>query len=189
MEFLEALPIVWLAVLIFFLRLIDVPLGTFRTISVVQGQVRLAVVLGFFEVSIWTLAISQVVSRVSHSPLLVLFYAGGFAAGNAAGIALERRLSRGIYTLRVISGARAQEIISALREQCTVLAVLNGESPEGPVNLIYLSSPRRQLADAIRTVKEIDPEVHYIVDRAQVWSDNLQPIPNPTGWRAIVKKK
>jgi uncharacterized protein YebE (UPF0316 family) len=55
---LDALPLWAIALIIFGLRIFDVRLGTFRTISVVHGRVRLAVLLGFFEIAIWVTAIS-----------------------------------------------------------------------------------------------------------------------------------
>ncbi len=189
MEFLQTLPVWAVALVIFLLRLIDVPLGTFRTISVVLGRIKISVVLGFFEVAIWVLAISQVVAEIDHHPFLVLFYAGGFAAGNALGIYLERRFSPGMYTVRIISTQRAQEIMNALRDHCVVLARLSGEGPQGPVNLIYLTTPHRQIAGVLQTARDIDPDLFFLIERVQAWSANLKPITNPTGWRAVIKKK
>ncbi len=189
MEFLQTLPIWWVAVIIFLMRLIDVPMGTFRTISVVQGQMKLAVVLGFFEVTIWVIAISQVVVQIESHPFLVIFYAGGFAAGNALGIFLERRLSPGMYTIRIISSARAAEIVQALRDRCAILARLPGEGPDGPVTLIYLTTLHREITGVLETARRVDPDIFFLVERVRGWSENLRPIANPTGWRAVLKKK
>jgi len=189
MDFLNTLPIWALGIGIFLCRIIDVPLGTFRTISVVQGQVQLAVALGFFEVFIWVMAISGVVARIGQSPLLALFYAAGFAAGNAVGINIERRFARGLFAIRIISTARAKEIADALHSPNRVLATLPGESPAGPINLVYVTTPLRKLSEVIETARKVDPGIFYLVERAQVWSDNLLPTHNPTGWRAILKKK
>ena len=95
MILLNDMPIWLLALMIFFLRVIDVTMGTFRTLSVVQGHVKLSVVLGFLEVFIWIFAISQVITRIGEHPLLAFAFAGGFAAGNAVGITLERRIGLG----------------------------------------------------------------------------------------------
>jgi hypothetical protein len=70
---------------IFLLRIVDVSIGTIRTIAVVRGRPSVAVVLGFFEVLVWLLAISQVLARVMQEPIVALSYAGGFAAGNGVG--------------------------------------------------------------------------------------------------------
>lgn len=189
MEILNSLPIWTLAIIIFLLRMVDVPLGTFRTISVVQGQIRLAALLGFFEVIVWVVAVSQVVVRVGQSPLLVLFYAGGYAAGNIAGILLERRLSTGVFALRIISSGRGREIMDAIRPHATVLAVLPGTSPEGSVDLIYATAPQQRVGAVISAAREIDPDLFYVTERTRGWSENLNPAVTPTGWRAVAKKK
>jgi len=70
-------------------RILDVSLGTLRTVSVVRGRVVLAAVLGFFEVTIWVVAVSKVITSFDN-PFNVLGYATGFALGNAVGILIER---------------------------------------------------------------------------------------------------
>ena len=100
---------VWtLAVLIFCLRITDVSLGTIRTIAVVNGRMRLSVLLGFFEVLVWITGISQLIFRLQEHPLLVVAYAGGFAAGNAVGIAVERKVALGHCVIRMISSGVSQ---------------------------------------------------------------------------------
>ena len=103
MQLLENLPVWLLAVVVFSLRIVDVSLGTVRTIAVVQGWIKLSVVLGFFELLIWIAAVSQVIARVKEQPILMLAFAGGFAAGNAAGILLERVLALGTCVVRIVS--------------------------------------------------------------------------------------
>ena len=87
-----------------------------RTIVVVNGRVTLSVALGFVEVLIWITAVSQVILRLRESPVLILAYAGGFAAGNAVGIVLERRLALGQCVVRLISseGEKVARILSSV---------------------------------------------------------------------------
>ena len=103
MEFVASIPVWLLCILIFCLRICDVTLGTVRTLSIVKGYLTLAVALGFFEVLIWILAVSQVITRINESIFLALSFAGGFAAGNAVGILVERRLAMGTSVVRILS--------------------------------------------------------------------------------------
>ena len=73
-------------------RIVDVSLGTLRTVAVVRGQVMEASALGFFEILIWVLAISKVMTTLDN-PLNVIGYAAGFALGNAVGILIEQKLA------------------------------------------------------------------------------------------------
>ncbi|MDD2560397.1 MAG: DUF5698 domain-containing protein, partial [Bacteroidales bacterium] len=83
-DFLDSYPIL-LPLIIFFGRIIDVTLGTLRIIFVSKGQKTLAPLIGFFEVFIWIVVISQILSR-ANDLVAYLSYAAGYATGNYVGI-------------------------------------------------------------------------------------------------------
>jgi uncharacterized protein YebE (UPF0316 family) len=189
-EFVATLPVSLLALLIFAVRIVDVSIGTLRTISVVQGRLALSVVLGFFEVLIWIAALSQVIVGVSHSPFLIFAYAGGFATGNAVGIMIEQRLALGAVVVRFISPKVGLEITAALRESGYRATTFEGAGRDGPVTLIYATCERSKLYDLLQVARTIEPHVFYTVEPVQQQSEGLaRALPHPTGWRAIFKKK
>lgn len=193
MEWIAAIPVWALCMLIFVLRVCDVTLGTIRTVSIVKGRVSLAVVLGFFEVMIWVVAVSQVIVRLHESWLLPLSYAGGFAAGNAVGILVERRLALGTSVVRMLSAERGDDIARALRAAGLSVATFAGVGPDGPITLVYAVAPRRQTSRMLRTAQAIDPDLLYVSEPAHESNTGVQlrlrPVPNPTGWRSALKKK
>ena len=63
-DFLDQYPYL-LPVIIFFGRIIDVTLGTLRIIFVSKGEKYKAPIIGFFEVFIWIVIISQIFSRAN----------------------------------------------------------------------------------------------------------------------------
>lgn len=178
------------ALLIFCLRLIDVSIGTVRTIAVVQGRLKLSVLLGFFEVLVWLLAISEVLAAISTSRFLMFVYAAGFAAGNAAGILLERKLAMGGLILRVITRHRAAEMQHAIREHTRRITIFDGHDNEGPVTLLYVICSRRNLGKILRQAREVDPEMFYAAETMRESNmDPTPPLPYATGWRAVLKMK
>lgn len=146
----DAVPFWLLGLGIFVLRIVDVSVGTLRTISMVQGRARVAVLLGFFEVLIWVIAVAQVVSRIDESPWLAPFYAGGFAAGVAVGMLIERRLALGNYVIRIISRSRAREVAQAIDGRGRLLGIFTGETLEGPVNLLFISALAGRIQEEVR---------------------------------------
>jgi uncharacterized protein YebE (UPF0316 family) len=70
--------------IIFLMRLTDVTLMTLRIIFVSKGYKLWSSVMGFFEVSVWLVAISQVMNNLDK-PLYAIAYAVGFACGNYLG--------------------------------------------------------------------------------------------------------
>ena len=78
---------------IFLAEVCVVTLGTLRIIFVARGQKLLAPLLGFFEVFIWLLAISQIMQNLSDWSCFVAF-ALGFTLGNFLGIHHRERCWR-----------------------------------------------------------------------------------------------
>ncbi len=186
---LESIPVWVVGTAIFLLRIVDVSIGTIRTIAMVQGHRGFAVALGFAEVLVWILAVAQVVTRIDDTPWLAPFYAGGFATGVWVGMAIERRLALGRYVIRIISRTHSPAIVAALRGRGHVLATFAGETPEGPVNLLFVSARRPQVREVLDVARKIDPDVFVLVEAAMEWSENVYPAPHTTGWRAVFKKK
>ena len=150
-------------------------------------------VLGFFEVGIWVVVISQVISRVGESWWLVIAYAGGFAAGNGVGILVERRLALGVAVVRIVSTAGGEKIAAALNDRGFNATLFVGERHERPVTLVYVAGPRRSIREILRTARSVDPDLLYVVEPAHESSEGvhsrLRPVPHGTGWRAVFKKK
>jgi uncharacterized protein YebE (UPF0316 family) len=190
MDFLTTLPVWLLALLIFLLRIVDVALGTCRTIAVVQGRVSISVALGFVEVLVWVTTVTHVVQHATSNPWLLLAYATGFAAGNAAGIALEQRLALGTVILRIVSADSGHEIAERLRRHGPKVIVFDGHDDEKPITLLYVAVRRRDAPKLVKASRGIDPHLFYAIDTLR--ESNLayaRAIGNPTGWRSVLKKK
>ncbi len=188
MNWMDAYPYIW-PIFIFCARLTDVSLGTIRTIMVVRGSRVLAPILGFFEVSIWLLAISGVITHLDRW-YNVVAYASGFAAGNAAGIILEQKLAIGMQALRLISRTKSAAVAAGLRLAGFGVTEIKGHGLEGTVSISFVVVPRRDTPTVIKVARNIDPDVFATVE--DVRSANLHnyrgAVP-PTGWRAILKRK
>jgi uncharacterized protein YebE (UPF0316 family) len=193
MEWVASIPVWLLCIVIFVLRICDVTLGTVRTVAIVKGRITVAAFLGFFEVLIWILAVSQVITRINESMFLALAFAGGFATGNAVGILIERKLAMGTAVIRIISTTHGTEIARAIREDGHDVAVFEGEGADGAVTLVYAVAPRRQTRRMLQRARSIDPSLLYVSEPAhesfQGATLRLRPVPHATGWRAVFKKK
>jgi uncharacterized protein YebE (UPF0316 family) len=179
-----------LGIVIFFARVMDVSMGTMRTISIVQGRTKIAFVLGLVEISIWLMVITAVVNDVMTKPLLGVFYALGYSTGNVVGIKLERRLAFGHIIFRVISTCNGRQIADKVRDSGYAVTTFEGEGKCGPVLMLYVVCRRRDLNEIIPLVKSIEPDAFYITEQpgsvSKIFRPTLQPL---TGWRAIFKKK
>jgi uncharacterized protein YebE (UPF0316 family) len=193
MDLLSTIPMWLLCLLVFTFRVCDVTLGTMRTLSIVKGHIATSVVLGFFEVMIWIVAVSQVIVRLHESWWLALAWAGGFATGNAVGIMVERKLALGTSVVRILSADHGDEIAETLRSLGHPASTFAGEGSHGPVSLVYAMAPRRLAKEMLRSARSIDPDLLYVSEPAHESNGGVQlrlrPVPHATGWRAVFKKK
>jgi len=176
--------------LIFCARIIDVSLGTLRTISIVQGRTRAAFCLGFVEIMVWLVVISTVLNKVISSPVLVIFYALGFATGNVVGILLERRLIAGPIVLRIISACDHEGLSDYLCQSGHKMITFHGEGHEGPVKEYNVFCRRRDLKELTAQIKKLDSDAIYITEQAGGMDKILRPtMQKLTGWRTPLKRK
>lgn len=152
-----------LPLLIFLARICDVSLGTIRVIFVSRGYRYLAPVLGFFEISIWLLAIGQIM-RDLNNIATYFAYAGGFAAGTFAGMWLEDRLSIGTVLVRVITKENASGLVQRLKAASYGLTTVSGTGSHGPVVLIFTIVRRSDLPDVIRHIRDFNPQAFYTIE-------------------------
>lgn len=177
-------------VIIFVARVVDVSLGTVRTISTVQGRTKTAFFLGFVEVSMWLIVISTVINMMTQKPILGVFYALGFSTGNVVGILVEKRLAFGHIVLRIISSQRGREMAGKMRESGFGVTTFQGEGLNGSVTELFVVSRRKDLRNLLDIATAADPAAFYFTEQACSVNRIYRPfLQQPTGWRAIFKKK
>jgi uncharacterized protein YebE (UPF0316 family) len=177
-------------VIIFLARICDVSIGTIRTIVTVQGRTAIAFTLAIFEISIWVTVVSAVINQIKDQPLLVVFYAFGYATGNVVGIMVERRLAFGTMILRIITRSAGLEIATFLRQRGQPVTIFHGEGMRGPVNELYIACRRRELKWILPEVQRLDPKLFYVIEQARDMRRVLKPVSTPLGgWRSTDKRK
>lgn len=191
MEFsFSDLPLGILAVIVFFSRVLDVSIGTVRTIATVQGRVVMAFVLGLFEVTIWLVVIATVVNTVLERPWLLVFYALGFSTGNVVGIVLEQKLALGHAILRIFTAKHAEVVTARLREAGYRLTRFEGQGARGPVFELQVVCERKELTQALGILQEVDPEIFYVCETpTRVRRANASGVMVPNRWLSILKRK
>jgi uncharacterized protein YebE (UPF0316 family) len=175
---------------IFFARVVDVSLGTVRTLATVQGRMKMAFALGLVEVTIWLYVITELVVQVRESPLLVVFYAFGFSTGNIVGIWVEKKLAIGHVILRILTSRHGPEMATRIRELGFRVTEFQGLGQRGPVSELYVVCDRRDFNRIMRCAQNIDPNVFYITENPGQVSRFRKTLSGPlTGWRAVLKRK
>jgi uncharacterized protein YebE (UPF0316 family) len=159
---------------IFGLRTIDQTINTIRTLITVQGERRVAWVLGFTQSLLFITAVAGVLQSLIQ-PVNLLAYAAGYATGQVLGIGLESRVSRGHSILRVISATKAQAVVDTLRQEGWGVTELPGQGLGGTVGVILCAVPRKNITAAKKAILGIDASAFVTVQHVFLLGG---------GWRA-----
>ncbi len=164
-EFLNSDIFVWiiLPALIFVARICDVSIGTLRLIYVSKGIKHIAPLLGFFEVIIWLLAVSQIMKHLDNI-ICYVAYGGGFAMGNYIGMYLEEKLSIGNVIIRVIPKSDTTDLINELHSQNFGLTVVDAEGAQQKVKIIFSVIKRENVQHFVSVINHFNPHAFYTIE-------------------------
>jgi len=150
-------------------------LDTLRVLFVMRGKKGIAWLLGFFQASIFVLAISSVLNNVQN-PINLIGYAAGFATGNVIGMMIEERLAVGHIQVSIVSPRFGPAIAEHLRSQGYAVTEIPARGRDGMVSLLSCSVLRRNVNRVRQLVNEIDAE-------AFITAEDVRPVRRGF-WRA-----
>lgn len=174
-----------LPLLIFASRVVDVTLGTLRIIFTSRGEKKIASMLGFVEVLIWIVIVSQVLGQVKN-PVAYVGYAAGFATGTLVGMLIEERMAMGTLVLRIILNKDAAELTTALRAAGFGVTSVNGEGAQGPVNLLYTVIQRKNMTLAAKLIHDIAPGAFFSVEEVRSSEKGIFPGPHTASAQQVL---
>ena len=152
-----------LPLMIFFARICDVTLGTLRVIFVTRGKKYIAPILGFFEVFIWIVVISQLFNN-SNNMICYIAYAGGYATGNFVGMLIEERIAIGMVLMRIFLSNSGKELAEILNKNGYGVTLLRGEGSEGGVEILQVVVSRKLSSNIEKLLNEFNPNIFYVVE-------------------------
>lgn len=114
-----------LCIRIFFIRIVDVSLGTIRTVLTVKDKNLKAALVGFIEVTIWFLVVKDALNSDIDSLWIAVSYAGGFATGTFIGGYLASFFTKGTVSIQLIIEKENEKLINILHDQGYAVSVIN----------------------------------------------------------------
>lgn len=177
-----------LPLLIFTARIIDVTLQTIRIMFVSRGNRILAPLLGFFEVFIWILAIGQIMQNLSNI-FCYIAYAGGFASGTWIGIVLEEYLAYGKVVMRIITRAKAEDLIQSLGRKGFGVTSIDAKGRRGQVDVIYTVINRSDISRVVEEIQKYNPKAFYSIEDTRFVSEGVFPASKKLFQRPFLKRK
>jgi len=151
------------ALLIFGLRLLDVPIGTLKTVLMVRGLRTWATLLGLIEVTVWLTAMGKVMGQLDN-PWNIAGYALGYTAGTWLGMWIENRLAFGSVEVHTISLTKSTELAESIRAAGYGVTQFQGFGESGPVCIVGTIVERKHMDILLKRIHEIDPAAFITVD-------------------------
>ena len=146
---------IWVYLVIFFGKIVEVSLGTLRIVLINRGERLIGSLIALIEISLWLIIAGNVLSDYQSDPFKMLAYALAYALGNYVGSWLEERLA--MQTV-VMDRETSDAISEALRQNGFGVTELAAQGRDDETRFMLISTLRRKLADeAIALVQGIAP--------------------------------
>ena len=154
---------------IFLARIIDVSIGTVRTVLVVKGNRLLGAILAFFEVFIWFFAAREALNTID-SILIPIFYAGGFATGTYIGTLISNNYLDGLISIQIITKSNlALKIIKEIRASGYGVSVIDLKNTQDNISkkMLLIQLNKKRLKEITKIVRRLDPNAFVIINETK----------------------
>lgn len=115
-----------LCIKIFVCRIVDVSLGTVRTILLVKGKTITSSLIALLEGLIWFLIVREaLLFDLSEGKYIIAFvYSGGFATGTLVGSLIAKRFVDSMVQIQVVTTSKDDKIIESIQEAGFAITVI-----------------------------------------------------------------
>ena len=154
---------------VFFVRIIDVSMGTCRTIVTIKGNKLLASLIGFVEVFVWFVVVKEALNTESTSLFIALSYAGGYATGTYLGSAISEKFIKGNFGVQVITSKRDDELVAFLKKNGFGVSVIDvrSEKEQNEKYLLFIEIDKVKFNDLKKLIKKYDPNAFVVVNETK----------------------
>lgn len=158
--------ILFLCIKIFLVRIIDVSLGTFRTIITVKGKALYASLIGFIEVFVWFIIVREALNTDVDSIWIAISYSLGFATGTYIGSILSNRFIDGILGIQIIT--TKYNLVKIIRENGYGVSVVkvNGKD-ENEKYMLFIEIKNKSLNHLRSLAQSVDKNCFFIVNETK----------------------
>ena len=157
----------FMCIKIFVARLIDVSLGTFRTINTVKGKNFIASLIGIVEITVWFLVVKEALNTNNNSYWIVFSYALGFSVGTYIGGKISSMFIKTNYEVQVILTNKNEEVLNILRNSGYGLTILEAQGNNNSKYMLYIQIKNRSLNRLRNIIRKYDSKAIIAVNETK----------------------
>lgn len=159
----------FLCVKIFFARIMDVSIGTVRTMLMVKGKTLIMSILAFMEVFIWFIVAREALVSDIKSVFIPISYSLGYATGTLIGSFISNRFIKGIVGVQVVIEKKNTALLKAVRKHGYAVSIidLKDDFQGNKREMMFFQINNRSLKKLISLIKKYDDKAFIVVSETK----------------------
>ena len=147
---------------IFSARILDVSIGTVRTVFTVKGKNLIAAFIGFIEVLIWFLVAREALSTNEVNMWIAVSYSLGYATGTYIGGILSKLLIKSQLNVQVITNNT--KLIDILRNDGFAVSVIDIKGKDSNKYMLVIGINNSKKEELIKEIKKNDKDAFVYIN-------------------------
>lgn len=150
---------------IFLAKIIEVSIATVRIVLITRGERVLGACFGFFEVILWVILVSTVLTNITSDPIKVVIYALGFSIGNYVGSVVEHHIGIGNVRIEaIVMEEHGEELATKIRELGYAVTVIDGQGMNFERKVLLMNIKRKNHLEVVHMIKDFQSNVVITVN-------------------------
>lgn len=158
---------------VFFCRIIDVSMASYRTVVMVKGKSLIASLIALVEGLIWFLVVREALNFTSSSFIQTLYialaYAGGFSVGTFTGSWIASRFTGGLVQAQVVMTSKNDEVIKKIQEAGYALTIVttNATTFSGEKYMFFSEIKQSQITAFKNLIQTLDEKAFVMINETK----------------------
>lgn len=158
---------------IFFCRIIDVSMASYRTVIMVKGKSKTASLIALVEGLIWFLVVREALNYTSENFLETLYialaYAGGFSVGTFVGSWIASKFNGGMVQVQIVMSSKNDEAVKEIQNAGYALTILtsNATTFSGEKYMLFSEIKQSKLNEFKELVHSLDEKAFIMVNETK----------------------
>ncbi len=155
----------FMCIKIFFARILDVTIATFRQNVMLKGHYIISTCLAFIEIMLWFLVAREALTISIESLFIPISYSLGYATGTLIGSVLSKKFIKGVVGVQIIIDEDRLELLNALKMRGYGFSILHLESgfKSEPKIMIFLEVNSQSLKKLENLIQKNDPDAFLVI--------------------------
>lgn len=150
---------------IFFARILDVALGTIKTVYIVKEKRIISSIIAFIEVFIWFVVAKEALNTNVDSIYIPIAYSAGYSIGTYIGTLISSKFIKGHFTINVISSKINKKDIENLKKAGFGVSIINMENNK---KYLIIEIDKRSLKKFNNLIKKIDKNAFIMINETKI---------------------